>query len=197
MDFEDGQNTEASAQRLSDSLTTEETHALLRQTPTAYRAHINDILLTALASAFSGFAADARLLIDLESHGREELFEGVDVSRTVGWFTSIYPVPLPLEERGEPEAIFESVRRSLRRIPQPPISYGLLRYLTHDQSIKEHLAAHPRPEVSFNYLGQLDQLFPASSQFGLARMSAASARGPRGMRRYLFDICRAPAVLSA
>ncbi|HYO90717.1 MAG TPA: condensation domain-containing protein, partial [Pyrinomonadaceae bacterium] len=168
--------------------TTEETYALLRQIPTAYRAHIDDILLTALASAFSGFADGARLLVDLESHGREELFEGVDVSRTIGWFTSIYPVPLPLEERGGAEAVFESVRRSLRRIPQPAVSYGLLRYLSHHQSVREHLAAHPRPEVSFNDLGQIDQLFPASSQFRLAHTSAASARDPRGMRRYLFDI---------
>src|SRR6185369_3149364 len=90
-------NTEASASTISVRLSVEETRALLQEVPAAYRTEINDALLTALALSFRQWVDSPALLIDLEGHGREELFDDVDLSRTVGWFTSIFPVFLKLD----------------------------------------------------------------------------------------------------
>jgi NRPS condensation-like uncharacterized protein len=96
VDYPEGTNTEASARTVSVSLTAEETKALLQEVPKAYRTQINDVLLTALVQAFSRWTGAQSLLLDLEGHGREEIFEDVDLSRTVGWFTTIFPVLLDL-----------------------------------------------------------------------------------------------------
>ena len=78
------------------SLTAAETQALLQQVPAAYNTQINDVLLTALARAWNRWTGSTALFTNLEGHGRENLFEDVDLSRTLGWFTSIFPVLLQL-----------------------------------------------------------------------------------------------------
>ncbi|WP_143007495.1 condensation domain-containing protein, partial [Pseudomonas sp. 06C 126] len=70
------------------------TQQLLQVAPAAYRTQINDLLLTALTRAVSQWTARENVLIQLESHGRESLFDDIDLTRTVGWFTSLYPVKL-------------------------------------------------------------------------------------------------------
>ncbi|HEY2136756.1 MAG TPA: condensation domain-containing protein, partial [Xanthobacteraceae bacterium] len=89
-----GKNDVASAGAITVSLSAEETESLLEEAPQAYRTQINDVLLTALVQAFAAWTGRSDLLIALEGHGREELFDRVDLSRTVGWFTSLFPVLL-------------------------------------------------------------------------------------------------------
>ena len=89
-----GTNTIAEARTVSVSLNADDTRAVLQEVPVAYSTHINEVLLTALVRAFAPWTGSSSLLIDLEGHGREEIFEGVDLSRTVGWFTTIFPVVL-------------------------------------------------------------------------------------------------------
>ncbi|PSL55729.1 non-ribosomal peptide synthase protein (TIGR01720 family)/amino acid adenylation domain-containing protein [Saccharothrix carnea] len=120
-----------------------ETDALLRAVPEAYRTQVNDVLLTALASAFGG-----RALVALEGHGREELFDGVDLSRTVGWFTAQFPVRLEVAE-GDWGAALKAVKERLRAVPDKGLSYEALRY--DDRGLTGSL-----PRVCFNYLGQWD-----------------------------------------
>ncbi|HEU0088064.1 MAG TPA: amino acid adenylation domain-containing protein [Pseudonocardiaceae bacterium] len=139
-------------------LNVEETDALLRGAPAAYRTRINDVLLTALAWALSRWTGRGRVSIDLEGHGREEILEGVDLSHTVGWFTTIFPVALDIAASDEPNwrDLVKSVRRQLRTIPGNGFGYGALRYLGSPEA-RERLSAYGSgSQISFNYLGQWD-----------------------------------------
>jgi NRPS condensation-like uncharacterized protein len=102
LDFPDGDNTVGSGRGISLSLSVTETQSLLREVPEVYHTQINDVLLTALAQSFSRWTGERSLLVKLEGHGREPLFEGVDLSRTVGWFTVAYPVRLDLYDCENP-----------------------------------------------------------------------------------------------
>ncbi|RMQ46057.1 Pyoverdine sidechain peptide synthetase II, D-Asp-L-Thr component, partial [Pseudomonas cichorii] len=156
------------------------THKLLKVAPTAYRTQVNDLLLSALAKVLCQWSQQPSVLIQLEGHGREDLFEDIDLSRTVGWFSSLFPVRLtPQPQTG---ASICSIKEQLRAVPNKGIGYGLLRYLG-DESGKRELAALPQAQVTFNYLGQFDGSFnerdgalfiPGSESTGLA----LSADGP-------------------
>jgi len=181
-------NTVASACNVSVSLSAEETRALLQDVPQAYNTQINDVLLTALVQTFARWTGTGCLLVDLEGHGREEILEGVDLSRTVGWFTTVFPVLLDLTEANHPGEALKSVKEQLRRIPNRGISYGLLRYLKEDTAIAEKLRALPQTEVSFNYLGQFDRVLSPDGMFGLAKESSGSAYSLLGRRSHLLEI---------
>jgi amino acid adenylation domain-containing protein/non-ribosomal peptide synthase protein (TIGR01720 family) len=191
VDYSDGDNTRASARTVSVSLSESETRSLLQEVPEVYHTQSNDLLLAALVQAFAGWTGRRALLLALEGHGREELAEDVDLSRTVGWFTSLFPVRLELEKAASAGDALKSIKEQLRRIPQRGIGYGMLRYLSEGASAQEQLArlrAQPMPEVSFNYLGQFDQALPASSPFELAQESPGPLAAPLGHRRHLLEI---------
>ncbi|HKY29366.1 MAG TPA: FkbM family methyltransferase, partial [Pyrinomonadaceae bacterium] len=181
----DGANTEASAETVTVSLSVEDTRALLHDVPAIYRTRINDALLTGLAEAFYSWTGEATLLIDLEGHGREELDENINVTRTVGWFTTIFPVAL-FATADDPGANLKRTKEQLRSIPRQGIGYGLLRYLNRDHSVAERIRSIPRAEVCFNYWGQLDQMF--SSTLFRASVSTGFNHSPRQTRRYLLEI---------
>src|SRR5436190_2803876 len=107
--------------------------------------------------ALAPWTGTATLRIDLEGHGREAIFEDVDLSRTVGWFTSIFPVVLDLAAGDDPRSMLLSVKAELRRLPNRGMGYGLLRYLSEESDVVEKLRSLPPAEISFNYLGQFDQ----------------------------------------
>ncbi|HET9359968.1 MAG TPA: amino acid adenylation domain-containing protein [Vicinamibacterales bacterium] len=186
IDEPQGTNSVGSARSVTVALTASETEALLRQVPDVYRTQINDVLLTAVADAFAAWTGERRLLIDLEGHGREELFADVDVSRTVGWFTAMYPVALEWEPGNDPGASLKSIKEQLRKVPNRGIGYGLLRYLGGDA--EGQLARLPRAEMTFNYLGQVDQALPTSSRFVWAAESPGPAQSPRATRSHLLDV---------
>ena len=189
MDFPERKdaNTTASECTVKVELSPEETRELLQEVPTVYNTQINDVLLTALVQSFSRWTGIRSLLIDLEGHGREEIFEDVDLSRTVGWFTTSFPVLLSLEADDPVEAL-RSIKEQLRCIPNNGIGYGLLRHLSGDADIAEQLRALPQPQINFNYLGQLDQIQRGSSLFGLARESVGAERDLKGGRPHLLEI---------
>src|SRR5262249_43259887 len=118
VDYSGGANTVAWAPTVSVSLSTQETRALLQEVPKAYQTQVNDVLLTALAQAFARWTGEYALLIDLEGHGREEVVDGVDLSRTVGWFTTLFPVVLQLAPAYTPAEALKSVKEQLRHIPK-------------------------------------------------------------------------------
>jgi len=180
-------NTVTSACNVSVSLSAEETRALLQEVPKAYHTQINDVLLTAVVQSFAQWSGTRCLLVNLEGHGREEILEAVDLSRTVGWFTTIFPVVLELQADAPGEAL-KSVKEQLRRIPNRGIGYGLLRYLKKDVAITEKLRALPQAEVSFNYLGQFDQVLSPDALFQLAKESSGSEHSQRNSRSHLLDV---------
>jgi non-ribosomal peptide synthase protein (TIGR01720 family) len=139
---------------VSVSLSAEDTGTLLRTAPAAYRTRINDVLLTALGWALSRWTGQERVSVELEGHGREEVLEGVDLSRTVGWFTTIFPVAFDVPAGADWRTRVKSVRRQLRAVPGNGFGFGALRYLG-TPAVRERLSA-AGPEVVFNYLGQWD-----------------------------------------
>jgi non-ribosomal peptide synthase protein (TIGR01720 family) len=187
VDYPGGKNSVASALSVAVRLSAEETRVLLQEIPTAYTTEINDALLMALVRAFANWTAMPALLVDLEGHGREALFEDIDLSRTVGWFTSIFPVRL-IAEQGQPSRALKAIKEQLRRVPQRGIGYGLLRYLSDDPAVTTALRARPQAGVSFNYLGQLDSALHQSDLFQLAGEPSGAARSLRGERSHLLEI---------
>lgn len=181
-------NSEISAETISISLDATTTQTLLKEAPKAYQTQINDILLTALTTAFTRWTGNPTQLFDLEGHGREALFADVDLSRTVGWFTAIFPVMLRLDQSSPPGEKLKAVKEQLRAIPHRGIHYGILRYLSNDTTIAEKLRTLPQAEISFNYLGQFDQMLPSASPFKLTSDFYGPRHSPRGQRPYLLEI---------
>ncbi|MFF5211563.1 amino acid adenylation domain-containing protein, partial [Streptosporangium sp. NPDC000396] len=146
-------------------LPAEVTGPLLNRIPGAFHGRADDALLAGLAVAVARWngnrSADRSTLIDLEGHGREEIFPGIDLSRTVGWFTVMHPArinagPLDWDDlknggRAAAQAV-KRVKEQLRSLPGP-LSYGLLRHLNPDTA--PVLAALPQAEIAFNYLGRI------------------------------------------
>ncbi|MEG3890353.1 amino acid adenylation domain-containing protein [Microcoleus sp. Z1_A1] len=186
VDFPTAANLVASEKTVSVALSVEETKLLLQEVPAAYRTQINDVLLTALGQAFERWTGNNSLLLDLEGHGREDIFEGVDLSRTIGWFTSVFPVLLNLKKPADLGAAIKSVKEQLRAVPNRGVGCGVLEYLN-PENVK-NLHKLPQAEVSFNYLGQFDQVLPKSSLFMLSSEPVGPLRSPRGNRRYLLEI---------
>ncbi len=189
-DFSGDDNTESAANSVSIQFDADATHALLQDVPPVYKTQINDILLTALAMAFSRWKGPQRLFINLEGHGREPLpgMEDVDVSRTVGWFTTLYPVLVDITGLYKPGELIKSIKEQLRRIPHNGIGFGLLRYLHEEETLRERLSKLDSAPISFNYLGQIDQAMDASTLFGPAPENRGAERSPRNQRSNLIDI---------
>jgi non-ribosomal peptide synthase protein (TIGR01720 family) len=127
-------------------------------------------------------------LIEIEGHGREEILADTDLSRTVGWFTTIFPVLLDLGANLEPGEAIKTIKEQLRSIPHRGINYGVLRYLSNDASIREKLANLPQAAVRFNYLGQLDQITHKSALFQPANESTGNNQSLRGHRDCALEI---------
>jgi non-ribosomal peptide synthase protein (TIGR01720 family) len=188
VDGRGGANTYANSSTVTAALDAEQTRALLHDAPSAYNTEINDILLAALARAFAVWTGERALLVDLEGHGREEVLDGTDFSRTVGCFTTRFPVLLELGESAHIGEELKGVKEQLRRVPQRGINYGVLRYLSDDAELAAALGRLPQPEVSFNYLGQLDQLMPGLGPFAPARESSGPVRSERAARRHALEV---------
>lgn len=143
------------------------TGLLLHEVNAAYNTEINDVLLAALALAFDAWRGHAPLCVLLEGHGREPLEDDADVNRTVGWFTSHYPVWLEIPDPSDPGRCLAHIKDTLRSVPDHGLGYGILTYLSGDP---EHIFT---PDISFNYLGQFDA--PGESSGGLFSLSPLSA----------------------
>ncbi|GAA4960292.1 non-ribosomal peptide synthase/polyketide synthase [Actinoplanes utahensis] len=155
---EPAESPPAPTRSVSVTLTADDTDVLLRTAPGVYRTRVNDVLLAALASALSDWTGQNRVRIRLEGHGREDVLPDTDLSRTVGWFTTMYPITLevPVDTGRQWRTLVKSVRRQLRAVPGNGFGYGALRYLG-AQEVRDRLAAHDRgPATVFNYLGQWD-----------------------------------------
>src|SRR5204863_6104544 len=129
IDRDDGANTVGSSRMVEVSLTPQETRELLHDVPRAYRTRIDEVLLTALAQTIASWSGRARVRVTVEGHGREPLFDDVDLSRTVGWFTTTYPVLLDLTGANGPGDALKAVKEQRRAVPRSGIGYGVLRHL--------------------------------------------------------------------
>ncbi|MFF2119417.1 non-ribosomal peptide synthase/polyketide synthase [Kitasatospora sp. NPDC058184] len=145
----DGANTAESEESLTFALDAESTRRLLQDVPEAYRTRVNDVLLCALGRVLARWTGRGRVLVALEGHGREEPFDGVDLSRTVGWFTTMYPVALDVPPDADPGTALKAVKESLRAVPGGGLGHGALRHL-------KPVPGLALPRIGFNYLGRQD-----------------------------------------
>jgi amino acid adenylation domain-containing protein/non-ribosomal peptide synthase protein (TIGR01720 family) len=179
-DISGGENTLDSAAWVHTELSEEDTRALLQETPRVYRTQIQDALMTALLRSVGRWSGNAELLLDVEGHGREEVLEGIDVSRTVGWFSTMYPVRIHRSGAGIGEDL-KAVKEQLRRTPGRGFSYGVLRWLL------RRLGSAAPAEVLFNYLGQFDQVLSGGAWEGAAE-SRGAERSRQGRRTHVLSV---------
>src|SRR5256884_5410610 len=183
-----GANSEGEVQSIEQHLGLEETQALLREVPQRTRASVEEVLLSALALACSDCFGSPGLAIELEGHARQALFADVDLSRTLGWFTSLFPLVLEVGSQPEPLEALRMTRSQLRRLPQRGIGYGLLRYLHPDNEIRQRLQEQGRAALSFNYLGQFDQVLGREALFALAPEDTGWQQDPENQRVHRLNV---------
>ncbi|MFE9921507.1 non-ribosomal peptide synthase/polyketide synthase [Streptomyces sp. NPDC005774] len=147
-----GGNTAADEETVTVTLGSEDTRRLLQDVPDAYRTRVNDVLLCALGRVLARWTGQDRVVVALEGHGREDLFDDVDLARTVGWFTTMFPVGLDVPRDAGLGAALKTVKENLRAVPRGGVGYGALRHL-HPTAGRE---LPELPQVGFNYLGQQD-----------------------------------------
>lgn len=180
-------NLAESARHITVTLTAEETRQLVQELAAEYQAPVIDILLTALACALRDWTGRSATLVDLEGHGREDLFAHLDITRTVGWFTSIYPVAIQIREGCSLVENLRLVQAQLRAVPNRGIEFGALRYL---QPAGQESTLHSarRAQITFNYLGQIDQVLNPGGLFLPAPESVGPLESPARLRSYWLDI---------
>jgi len=175
-----GTPTIADRASVAVTLPADVTLALLHCAPGAYRTRVNDLLLTALARALSRWTARPQMLIDLESHGRAAgVDDAIDLSRTVGWFTTMFPVALDASGGvdGTLGPAIQAVKEQLRAVPGEGIGFGLLRRFG-TPAQQQALAAVPKPEVVFNYLGQVDSSLGDDAPWQLSAAGTGANQDP-------------------
>jgi amino acid adenylation domain-containing protein/non-ribosomal peptide synthase protein (TIGR01720 family) len=181
--FEETKNSEAAAIAGHVVLTMEETAWLLHEAPRYDRTQLNDWLLAALARALKRWTGRATNSVHLEGHGREDEVTGLDATRTVGWFTALYPLKLTAEDslRGTLRAVKDAVRR----VPNRGLGFGAIWRQEGKMKTSEPVK---EPWISFNYLGQIDGGLVDDALLVPAPESAGPERDPAARRQHLVDV---------
>lgn len=187
VDYSQGVNSEASSRTLNVSLDEAETGALLQALPRTYQARFDEVLLACLGQTFQEWTGGP-LLIDVEGHGREPIFPDIDLSRTVGWFTTIYPVVIDLTNTSGPIDAIERAKGQLRSIQHGGLDYGVLRYLSPESQLVAELRERPKAEVSFLYLGKVDRGQTTDGPYTAAKESFGPVSDPREKRTHLLNL---------
>jgi non-ribosomal peptide synthase protein (TIGR01720 family) len=208
-DIDIGPNIESSVESVRHIIPREETQSILQAVPRVYNTEINEVLLTAIAMAFSPLMRDQALWIQMEGHGREDLSPRetedkpgywIDISRTIGWFTTMYPVRLQVNRaHGIGETLIQ-IKEQVRQIPRRGFTYGILKYVSSDPDLCLPDAKNLiTPSVSFNYLGQVEEAgklsqsesIPAVSDkliIGISDDSVGYVHDPDNQREFLIDV---------
>jgi non-ribosomal peptide synthase protein (TIGR01720 family) len=182
-------NTVGSTERLLATMNAEDTQKLLHDIRVVHHAQMHEFLLAALFTTITHWSGTETLLIDLEGHGREEHIGNVDLSRTVGWFTTVYPVCLQRSTRNTAvDEVLQQVKQSIRQIPAKGLGYGLLRYLTSQDNGSSPLAGATQAEICFNYLGQFDQKTATPHYVKIREEACGSDMSLLAERLYLFEL---------
>ncbi|ADM71968.2 non-ribosomal peptide synthetase [Paenibacillus polymyxa] len=176
--------TQQDSESLFVRLTPEETELLLKRVHRAYNTEMNDILVTALGIAIRKWTGHERVRINLEGHGRESIGTDIDITRTVGWFTTKFPVVLEPETDRDLAYQIKQVKESLRRIPNKGLGYGVCRYLSKSE---DGFVWGAEPEINFNYLGQFDDDV-SQVEIGISSYSSGSPASDRQARSFVLDI---------
>ncbi|VXD10550.1 Non-ribosomal peptide synthase, involved in Hassallidin biosynthesis [Planktothrix serta PCC 8927] len=180
-------NTVDSQAVRSCQLTTQETNTLVKVAIATYHASVQEIMLAALLKTLYEVYQLEPWLIDLEGHGREELHDQLDISRTVGWFTSIYPILLKKPADSDQYSLLKEIKTQLRTIPHHGISFGLLHYLNQEKNLQQ-IANNQKASISFNYLGQIDNLTKNHYPFKMSHAPTGTGLFGKQERSHLLAI---------
>ncbi|WP_298420578.1 non-ribosomal peptide synthetase [uncultured Kordia sp.] len=155
-------------EKLTIALDEQTTQLLVKEANKAYNTEINDLLLSGLASSVGDHFGMSKIMVGLEGHGREDIFNTIDVTGTVGWFTSFYPLQINIGNVTNTSDLIKSTKEQLRLIPDKGMGYGVLRYFHPSESVRQTLANIPW-DIGFNYLGQFDNTMSGGTNEWLAR----------------------------
>ncbi|MBJ6369742.1 non-ribosomal peptide synthetase [Snuella sedimenti] len=150
------------------SLSQEVTKLLIKEANKAYNTEINDLLLSGLASCVGAYFNTSKVMVGLEGHGREDIFNAIDVTGTIGWFTSFYPLQIDINTVRNTSDLIKSTKEQLRLIPDKGMGYGVLRYFHPSEEVRETLANVPW-DIGFNYFGQFDNTMSGGTSEWLIR----------------------------
>lgn len=187
VDYEGGENVAGRSGAVKVEMSEEETEELLGGVVEAYRMQINEVVLAAVVESVMEWTRGKRIRIEVEGHGREEMKEWHDLSRSVGWFTSMYPLEFERVVGGDEEMLKE-VKERMRGVPKRGIGYGVLRYLSRDEETAKRMRSVAGGEVSFNYLGQLDRVLGGRMGFEASEESVGWSSSARNKRGHLVEI---------
>ena len=182
-----GNGLESSADTIVVKLDKNETHTLLRKIPRTDQVTVEEMLLSALGKTFHNWTGSSFIRIDKEGHGREEIIGETDLTRTLGWFTSLFPINLIIPSGSSGRQLVQAVKQQVRSIPHRGFSFGPLSYLNNSPRIKNDLKTISNAEILFNYLGNLSQLTNHSPLFH-ATSPIELFRAPDEQRCYLLEI---------
>lgn len=189
-DFNHGVNDESAAEKFTWFLDTSITDQLITKVPGQWRVKVDELLLTALGRAINdayGKTGLNNLRVDMESHGRVVFDEDVDLSRTVGWFTSMYPVNLPFSNDRGPADDLKAVKAAMRAVPENGVGYGMLRYFSENEDLIDTLAGQPSAQINFNYLGRFSE-GGSDGFFRKASESRGDMYSPKTPRNWLINV---------
>lgn len=181
----------ASSSVVHAALNRSQTEVLQQATAGRAGLQLTDVLLAALTVAIGEWSGHDRIAFLVEGHGREALFDDLDLSRTVGWFTNLYPVVLPYSAGDPPERQLSSIAESLHAVPGHGMGYALLRYMSRDLAVREVLTGLPPAEISFLHLGQIERAFVEDALIRPAMESAGPMRHPAAVRAFTFELSSA------
>ena len=182
------QNTVQSANVISTSLDIEDTRNLLERLAQDFRAQPAEALLAALGCVLAEWSGLQQLVIAVEGHGREALFEGVNTARTVGWFTTVFPVLLAVPDASNIGGALDGVKQRFRSIPNNGLTHGVLRYLAKDPTVASELRNATRPRICFNYLGRSDSGADKETLFRRVDRPSGKARSERAQRAFVVEV---------
>jgi len=181
------ESTAATVQMVSAELDSDETKTLLHEIPAHYGVQAHEALLAAMARTLARWSGSSKLLVDVEGIGRDSVEGDLDVSRTVGWFTNVYPVLLHVSNADDAEETLREVGSQLKLVPNRGSGYGILRYLS-DETIAQRLRDLPEPEVCFLYQGHVNQGSTGAAPVRQVHESTGLDHSPRTPLRYLFAL---------
>ena len=187
-------NLNRDADVVAITLGADESRLLVQDAPRRLEAPPQALLLAALLLAWHRWTGAHVLRLDVEGHGRDVLGDAIDVSRTVGWFTTVFPVRLALPQRSASEAepaagqLVSTVQATLDALPLRGAAHGIARYLSPDEAVRAALASQPRPAVLFNYLGAHDLTLPPAARLRVTDEPHGRARSPNAPRAYVLEM---------
>lgn len=180
-----GENNQKDMHVVSITFSAKETGLINQFVSQYYNTNMQDILLSALIFAIKEWSGNNQILLSLEGHGRNVSSNEIDISRTVGWFTTIYPIFFKLQTVNEPYTQMIQTKEVLDKVPEFGMGYQVLRYLSGNNQIRQSLEINP--EISFNYYGRIDDINENKGNISLSSITLKNTRSGNSKRRYIFD----------